>query len=145
QYLATSKMALDESTEQRDSTSPDLPQAADATKLRIQHELASWQENYRRYSTLLAEIDTSVSPTVEREVIEAELKRCEAKLSELFERFYLLQSTARSSHSADLPAKQRGNLIASSSDLSTLDVAQLRQQLSPNQLLLAYFLYREKL
>jgi len=145
QYLATSKMVLDESTEQQNSISPDVAQAADATKLRIQHELASWQENYRRYSIVLAEIDTSVSPTVEREIIEAELKRCEAKLSELFERLYLLQSTARISHTADLPAKRRGQLIAPIADLPALDVARLRQQLSPNQLLLAYFLYREKL
>jgi len=110
-------------------------QTAGATKLRLQHELVSWQKDYRDYSALLAQIDTSVSPTVEREVIEAELKRCEAKLSELFERLYLLQSTARFTPQVKKSEKR---------SVKHLDVAQLRQQLSSNQLLLAYFLYRGK-
>src|SRR5947207_10449402 len=89
QYLKASKKLFDDSTEQQDISSPLEKQAASAMKLRLQHELVSWQKDYRDYSALLAQIDTSVSPTVERGIIEAELKRCETKLSELFERLYL--------------------------------------------------------
>jgi CHAT domain-containing protein len=137
QYLNTSTGVFNESTEQQDNSSPlDELQTAGATKLRLQHELVSWQKDYRDYSALLAQIDISVSPTVEREVIEAELKRCEAKLSELFERLYLLQSTARFTPQVKKSEKR---------SVKHLDVTQLRQQLSPNQLLLAYFLYKGKL
>ncbi len=61
--------------------------------LRIQKELKDWQETYRDYSVTLADIDTSVSPAISREVIQQELKRCEAKISELFERLYLHQTS----------------------------------------------------
>jgi CHAT domain-containing protein len=137
QYLTTSKGVFDESAEQQEHSSPlDELQTAGATKLRLQHELVSWQKDYRDYDALLAQIDTSVSPTVERGIIEAELKRCEAKMSELFERLYLLQSTPHLTPQAK-KSEKRG--------VKHLDVAQLRQQLSSNQLLLAYFLYRGKL
>jgi len=139
QYLKASKKLLEDSTEQQDIISPLELQAASAMKLRLQHELVSWQKDYRDYSTLLAQIDTSVSPTVRRGIIEAELKRCEAKLSELFERLYLLQSTAR------LPLSGKKSEKPGRRSEKHLDVAQLRQQLSPNQLLLAYFLYQGKL
>jgi CHAT domain-containing protein len=139
QYLKASKKLLEDSTEQKDIISPLELQAVSAMKLRLQHELVSWQKDYRDYSTLLAQIDTSVSPTVRRGIIEAELKRCEAKLSELFERLYLLQSTAR------LPLSGKKSEKRSRRSEKHLDVAHLRQQLSPNQLLLAYFLYQGKL
>jgi CHAT domain-containing protein len=136
QYLNTSKSMFDESTEQRDNISPLELKTVSATKLRLQHELASWQKDYRDYSALLAQIDTSVSPTVERGIIEAELKRCEAKLSELFERLYLLQSTAHLSPQVKKSQKRSAK---------QLDVTQLRQRLSPDHLLLAYFLYKGRL
>ena len=139
QYLKASKKLLEDSTEQQDVISPLELQAVSAMKLRLQHELVSWQKDYRDYSTLLAQIDTSVSPTVRRGIIEAELKRCEAKLSELFERLYLLQSTA------SLPLSGKKSEKRSRRSEKHLDVAQLRQQLSSNQLLLAYFLYQGKL
>ena len=139
QYLKASKRQVEDSTEQQDIISPLELQAVNAMKLRLQHELVSWQKDYRDYSTLLTQIDTSVSPTVRRGIIEAELKRCEAKLSELFERLYLLQSTAR------LPLSGKKSEKRSRRSEKHLDVAQLRQQLSPNQLLLAYFLYQGKL
>ncbi len=139
QYLKASKKLLENSAGQQDIISPHELQAVSAMKLRLQHELVSWQKDYRDYSALLAQIDTSVSPTVKREVIEAELQRCEAKLSELHERLYLLQSTASSPISGKKSEKRSGH----SEKLP--DVAQLRQQLSPNQLLLAYFLYQGKL
>ena len=136
QYLNTSKNMFDESTEQQDNLSPLELKTVSATKLRLQHELASWQKDYRDYSALLAQIDTSVSPMVERGIIEAELKRCEAKLSELFERLYLLQSTAHLSPQVKKSQKRSAK---------QLDVTQLRQRLSPDHLLLAYFLYKERL
>ncbi len=137
QYLNTVKTPLDEKEVQgEDSVSSNALQVNSATVLRTQHELKSWQESYRRYSVVLTQIDTAVSPIVERGIIEAELKRCEAKLSELFERLYLLQSTARLSPQVKKREKRR---------TKQLDVTQLRQNLSSDQLLLAYFLYKEKL
>ena len=139
QYLKASNRLFEDNTEPQDSISPLELQAANAMKLRLQHELVSWQKDYRDYSTLLAQIDTSVSPTVQRGIIEAELKRCEAKLGELFERLYLLQSTAPAPLSGKKSEKLRKHRE------KHLDVVQLRQQLLPNQLLLAYFLYSGKL
>lgn len=136
QYLNASKGAFDESTEQQENISPLELQAANATKLRLQHELTSWQEDYRQYSALLAEIDTSVSSPVDRGVIEAELKRCEAKLSELFERLYLHQATTALTPHVKKEEKRSATY---------LNIAQLRQRLSSDQLLLAYFLYRGRL
>ncbi len=139
QYLQASKSLLEDSTEQQDSISPLELQAVSAMELRLHHELVSWQKDYRDYSALLAQIDPSVSPAVERGIIEAELKQCEAKLSELFERLYLLQSTAR------LPLSGKKSEKHSRHSEKQINVAQLRQQLSSNHLLLAYFLYQGKL
>jgi CHAT domain-containing protein len=111
-------------------------QANSAMILRIQHELHVWQERYRDYSVLLTQVDTSVSPSVEREVIQAELQRCEAKLSELFERLYLHRATSRPTTQAKKRKKGSGPY---------LDLTELRQHLLSNQLLLAYFLYKGKL
>src|SRR5216683_2571345 len=136
QYLNISKRQFDEGEERRGEISTSKLQANSAMILRTQGELKSWQERYRRYSVLLAQLDTSVSPTVERGIIEAELKRCEAKLSELFERLYLLQSTAHLSPQVKKSQKRSAK---------QLDVTQLRQRLSPDHLLLAYFLYKGRL
>jgi CHAT domain-containing protein len=116
-------------------SSPDI-QASSATNLRIQHELKVWQERYRDYSVLLAQIDTSVSPTIEREVIQAELKQCEVRLSELFERLYLHQATTQRTTQGKKKKKRNG---------AHQDVKELRQHLLPDQVLLAYFLYKERL
>jgi tetratricopeptide (TPR) repeat protein len=136
QYLNASKSVFEESAEQQENISPLELQAASATKLRLQHELTSWQEDYHQYSALLAGIDTSVSPTIEREIIEAELKRCEAKLSELFERLYLHQATITL-----IPHVRKEEKRSATS----FNIAELRQRLSSDQLLLAYFLYRGRL
>src|SRR6266567_6348229 len=136
QYLNKSKMPPGKGTKQRDTISSFALQTNRATILRTQDELREWQERYRYYSVLLTQVDTSVSPTVERGIIEAELKGCEAKLSELFERLYLHQATTRLTSQMKRGEKRNANY---------LDVAQLRQRLSLNQLLLAYFLYKGKL
>ncbi len=136
QYLNTSKTSFDEQEEQGDSVSSLALQANTATILRTRHEMKSWQERYRHYSILLAQMDTSVSPALDRRVIEVELKRCEAKLSELFERLYLQQATTKLKPHAKNGVKP---------NTKHFDVAQLRQRLSPDQLLLVYFLYKGKL
>src|SRR5207244_1668517 len=89
QYLNTSKMSFDEKEGQGDEAFSPKLQSNSAIILRTQGELKVWQERYRDYSVLLTQLDTSVSPTVEPGIIEAELKGCEAKISELFERLYL--------------------------------------------------------
>jgi tetratricopeptide (TPR) repeat protein len=133
QYLNTAKMSYDKNQESVDKISSDALQTNSAAVLQAQDELKDWQERYRRYSVLLSQIDISVSPTVERGVIEAELKRCETKLSELFERLYLHKATARLA--PFVKKRERRNA-------TQLDLAQMRQHLSPGQLLLAYFLYK---
>lgn len=130
QYLDKSKASPDES-EKQDAVIP-------TSVLRTQHELElkEWQTKYRKYSAQLVDIDTLLSGNVDRAMIQSELKRCEAKLSELFERLHLHQPgpslTFHTRNRETLQAKQ-------------VDIAQLRQQLEPDQLMLAYFLYRGKL
>ncbi len=103
--------------------------------LRLQQELNACQDQYRQYSTLLADTATLEAFSLDRKMAEQQLKYCEAKLSELFERLYLYQVTVRT------PA-QRKNTGAT--NLYQVDIAQLRQQLKLGQCLLAYFTYHEK-
>lgn len=133
QHLATSEAAHDGQEAQEESAAPAKQQTNSALLLRIQGELKVWQDRYRDYSVLLANVDTTVSPSVAREVIEAELKGCEAKLSELFERLYLHRATTTLA-----PHDEKGST-------NTFDLAELRQRLSADQLLLAYFLFRGRL
>ncbi len=136
QYLNESKISLDEREEQETSISTPVLPANQVAVLQIQHQLSVWQQEYRKYSVQLATLDTSVSPTIDREVIENELKRCEAKISELFERLHLHQSGTR---------RQVYRARARKSEIRPVDLTQLRQHLSPDQLLLAYFLYQGRL
>ncbi len=136
QYLNKSSAFQGNRGEQEDATPPSVLQVNSATTLRMQQELKDWQERYQDYSVLLAGIDASVSPAVDREVIQSELKRCEAKISELFERLHLGQSNARHTAHSKKSEKRKAKSV---------DIAQLRQQLLPDQLLLAYFLYKGKL
>jgi CHAT domain-containing protein len=110
-------------------------QAAGAAVLRMQQELKEWQEEYHKYSKLLTQIDTTVSPTIERTVIEAELKHRETKLNELFERLDLQRATAG-------PSKIKR---MRTSPGPYLDISQLSRGLSPGRLILAYFLHEESL
>lgn len=103
--------------------------------LHTQDELKGWQENYRKQS-MLAHMDLSVSPTLDQEALQAELRRCEAKINELFERLYLQQATRLLA-----PRTEKG----SRRETLPLDITQLRQHLIPGQLLLAYFLHKERL
>jgi CHAT domain-containing protein len=136
QYLNKSSALRGKSEEQQGTVAPSDSPTSSAQLLRIQKELKSWQEKYRDYSVILADIDTSVSPTVDRTVIQAEMKRCEEEISQLFERLYLFESgTTLISYTRKHTSRQ----------LQQVDLVQLRQRLSPEQLLLTYFLYKGKL
>ncbi len=136
QYLNKSRAIQSSSIEQEDTTSASLLQQNNAAILRAQHELRDEQEQHRYYSVLLADIDLSVSPTVDRAVIQQQLKRCEEKISELSERVHLYQADAR------LISQKRTRRTR---NLKQVDITQLRQSLSPDQILLAYFLYKGRL
>ncbi len=135
QYLNKSRTLPSRKAGHEDIAS--LPvQTNSAAVLRTQYELREEQERHRYYSVLLVEIDSSVSPTIDREVIQQELKRCEEKISDLSERLYLYQS--------DMPLKSHMKK-RTKRHTKQVDSAQLRQQLAPDQLLLTYFLYKGKL
>ena len=112
-------------------------QANSATLLSIQRELKDWQQRYRDYNMLLADITTSAaSSSLNQEVIETELKQCEVKISELFERLQLHQSNVHLSPQTTKREKHQ---------LPQISIAQLRQHLAPAQFLLAYYLHAGKL
>ncbi len=136
QYLNKTGTREKKEGEHEDSIPPTAPLASSTLMLRVQQELKDWQERYHNYSVLLANIDTSVSPSVDREVIQAELKRCEAKVNELFERMHLYQS--------DVPLKSHTRKRTSSHE-KHINIVKLRQHLSPDRLLLAYYQYKTRL
>ncbi len=110
-----------------------------ATLLRLQHELETWQQRYHRYSTLLSDLGPEVPPDVDQEVIRAELRRCEQKVSELFERLHLqrLERTppqVRRQRRAARPARRLERHVAGS---------WLQRHLQPTQTLLAYYLHQQ--
>jgi len=136
QYLHKSSTLARKSEEQQDTLVPPVSQTSSAQLLRIQQELKNWQEKYRDYSVILTNIDTSVSPTVDRTIIHDEMKRCEKEISDLFERLYLYESgTSLNTYTRKYVPRQ----------VQQVDLVRLRQQLSPDQLLLTYFLYKGKL
>jgi len=103
--------------------------------IHMQGELKDWQERYHEFSLLLANIDLSVSSSVDTEVLRTELKHCEEKIEALFERISLYQESASSAiHQARTAKVKYG-----------FDSEQIRQKLASNQLLLAYFLYQGKI
>jgi CHAT domain-containing protein len=138
QYLDRSSALQEKSDELQDIVVLSVSQTSRAQLLRIQQELKNWQERYRDYSVILTDIDTSISPTVDRDVIQDEMKRCEEKISELFERLHLYESgTALNTYTNTRKHTPR--------QVQLFDLVQLRQRLSPDQLLLAYFLHKGKL
>jgi CHAT domain-containing protein len=126
QYLNAPKTSQEESA----------LQARSAFVLQTQHELEVWKEKYHEYSSQLADMSTSISPSVDRETIHAELKRCEAKLNEVFERLHLQQLDTR-------VASQKSK--RATRNVQRVDIAQLQQFLEPGQLLLAYYLFQGRL
>jgi tetratricopeptide (TPR) repeat protein len=116
-------------------------QAGSAAMLQMQREFEEWQRDYRAYSLQLANYDASASHAAEREVIQAELRRCEAKLSELSERLHLYD--LRMEDTLRPPRSRQGRRRTYA--IEQIDAAQLRQRLAPDQILLAYFLYQGRL
>jgi CHAT domain-containing protein len=114
------------------------------TVLRTQYEFRDWQEQHRKYSVLLADIDTSLSPALNRDIIQAELKHCEEKLNELFERLYLYEAStpARSPGSRSRKAARPEQAVLK---VQRIDIAQVRQHLSADHLLLSYYIHKGKL
>jgi CHAT domain-containing protein/tetratricopeptide (TPR) repeat protein len=117
-------------------------QAKSAALLQTQRELADWQREYRKYSRKLANGGMRETPISEQEAVQTELKRCEARLNELFERLHLyeldLSSIARPKSTI---WTEQGRLYSEQS----IPVEQLQAHLSPEEGLLAYFLYQGKL
>lgn len=134
QYLNQSRTAPSSEEETREQANE--VQEQNVLILRTRDELQVWQERYRRQSSLLAEADLSVSPTLDRFAIQNELKHCETKISELFERLYLQQA-------ARPLARQKNSEHAHKEIL--IDTTRLRRLLTPDQLLLAYFLHQDQL
>jgi tetratricopeptide (TPR) repeat protein len=144
QYLSKSKIPINETAVKGNAASQSVLLESSAIRLRTQYELRDWQEKYHDFSVLLADLDTSVSPTVDREVILSELKRCETKINELFERLLLYE--------VDIPVVSHASRSRKYGDLKDIthttqqkEMEQLRQHLSSNQLLLAYYLYKGNL
>lgn len=112
--------------------------------LRTQKELKDWQEKYRNYSVLLADFDPSVSTAIDKEIVQVEMQRCEVKVNELFERLHLQQLDTgiegRATH-ARKRKRAEGELLKA----QYIDLDQIRQYLLPEQLLLTYYLYKDKL
>ncbi len=136
QYLYKSRILQSGRIKQEDIASTSILRQNNAALLRTQYELRNEQEQHRYYSVLLANIDLSVSPTVDREVIQQGLKRCEGKISELSERLHLYQSDTRLLSQGKKRKTRK---------VKQVDITQLRQRLSPEQMLLAYFLYKGRL
>src|SRR2546423_2558642 len=136
QYLNKSNSVQGAIGEKQYGTPSTVSKVNSAVMLRMQQELKNWQEQYRDYNVILGDIDTSLSPHLDREVIQTELKRCEEKISELFERLHLHQLDVSLESHTKKPAKHNRKQV---------DNVQLRQQLVHNQLLLTYFLYKGKL
>ncbi len=134
QYINESRTVQGRDEIVKNETMPTSQQLTNAAVLRTQFELKDWQEKYRDYSILLT--DSSLSPDVDRDVIQSELKRCEIKLSELFERLHLYQS------STGTVSRKRKN---TKHGTHRVTIEHIRQELAPDQVLLAYFLHREKL
>lgn len=121
-----------------------LEEAASVERLQTQMDLKSWQESHRYYSSLLTEIDTSVSPVLDKAVIEKELRQCETKINELFERLHLHQievDREDHQHHSRKRIRTKERLLTA----QEVDPEHLRQNLSPEQALLTYYLHKEKL
>jgi CHAT domain-containing protein len=144
QYLNKLRSSQEEMGEQHGADSLSISRLNSAEVLRTQYELRDWQERYHKYTVLLGDIDLSVSPTVNREIIRDEIKRCEGKISELFERLHLYQfHTPEKLYKSG--SKTRENSIRTTTRLQERDTQLLRQSLKSNQLLLEYFQYKGKL
>jgi CHAT domain-containing protein/tetratricopeptide (TPR) repeat protein len=114
------------------------------TVLRTRYELRDWQEQHRKYSILLADIDTSLSPALNRDIIQAGLKHCEEKLNELFERLNLYE-VSNPARSPGFRSRKAGRSEQAALKVQRVDITQVRQHLSGDHLLLSYYIHEGKL
>ncbi len=114
--------------------------AASGRYLRAEAELRDWQEKYRRYSTLLAELDTAISPELDTALLQVELKRCETNIRELFERLQLRSFDTELAAEANRPAGIRSRTPGALGQTDEIKSTLLQKHLSPGQVLLAYYL-----
>ncbi len=134
-YLERARsMALRQYLNRSKGANSQRKQQESAAVLRIRSELDRWQEKYHQYSVQLATIGNAPA-SVNRAVLQSELRRCEARLSELFERVHLYESGMQS-----MPDRS-----AFSGRSQHIDIAQLRRHLASDHLLLSYFLSKETL
>ncbi|HKV59474.1 MAG TPA: CHAT domain-containing protein, partial [Ktedonobacteraceae bacterium] len=138
QYLRQASSQYDKQSEQGELDAHPELQANRTMALRIQYELREWQEKYHSYSALLTNIEPSISPLVRQEIIEAEIKHCETKISELFELYHLYQTQAA------IPLSVRTKKTRADK-IEPVEIPQLQQELTSDQLLLAYFLQKGEL
>lgn len=103
--------------------------------LQKQTELEQWQERYRKCSAQLATNDPLLLALVDREAVKEEMNLCEAKISELFEWLYVQQ--------IEIPDHQDSSLRSTFRNVRTVDIAQLRACLQPDQVVLTYYLCRD--
>jgi len=136
QYLGKAKAGQTPSGDQEPIARAPQSQVNRLTLLRIQYELREWQEKFHYYSALATNIDPSVNSLVQPEIMQKEIRRCETKISELFELFHLSQSAV-----SPIMGKREGKATW----FEQLNIARLQQSLAPDQLLLEYFLHKGKL
>lgn len=141
QYLYKRRTDQHVAEEQRDDEQSALMQTNNALRLRFQYDLRFWQEKYHDYCTVLASTNNSLTSEADKEAAQQELKRYEARISELFERVQLHELHAQS----DLARQRSAQRQQNTRFIHRLDVARLRQSLLPDQLVLAYFIYQETL
>jgi len=134
QYLNRQR-TLQKEAEKHDSNP--VSSVTHVAALRVQRELAEWQQEYRRYSQQLANYDSNTSSLIDKTVIQNELRHCELKLGELFERVHLYELAEQSPLSSARKARKKVT--------QQVSVAQICQHLSSSQLMVSYFLYQEKL
>jgi CHAT domain-containing protein len=134
QYLNSTNILQEEKREEAADIS--ILQGNKATRLRIQYELREWQEKYHYYSALIANIDPSASPLVDQRIIQAEMQRCESRVNELFEHLQLSQL-----ETPFVVRIQKRRTLTIEQDA----IERLQQHLSPDQLLLTYFLFNDTL
>jgi CHAT domain-containing protein len=134
QYLNNTNILQEKKREEAADVS--ILQGNKATRLRIQYELREWQEKYHYYSALIANIDPSASPLVDQRIIQTEMQCCESRVNELFERLQLSQS-----ETPFVVRVQKQRTLTIEQDT----IERLQQHLSPGQLLLAYFLFKDAL
>ncbi len=134
QYLAKQNTLHSEVRPKEQSAAPHTKRTA---VLHVQQELEMWQQEYRKYSQQLASYTDEMAPFIDKDVIQAALKQCETKISELFERVHLYELEQ---HTPFSPTRKTRKKLPRHTSLT-----QICQKLTSSQIVLSYFLSQEKL